>query len=401
MWVATMQSLSETWYYRALIVSHDADDAQEAFLIDMEARSIADAQGHLDTAYMRNSIGKAVMEYFRLNCLRGHVEHSALADAIVWFNRALEICPPSDALYTEVLRGLAFASFLRFQRCGGDFADLDKAIELFTTAVNLVLDPTTEEHGAALMQLVDTLIYRHAERKPDHHDDLDLALEYSHKALALLPEGNQYRSMFFQFMASIYDFHHTKSNTEPYSVERTHPNYDLQVPNLEMSIKYAREAVTACHPAHPRYLTLLQDLRECVLDRYHLKFILCDIDEVIDINRRIITFYPVGHPQRKCALMFFGYALNMRYQRPGLHRPEDWEETMKVWEEAMSLKTDYDWWAEDSLASQMLDAAMWQLKYETRLAEERGEVGPMSSIPDIDPSSVPMMEVDLDKPPVF
>lgn len=399
MLVAMMQSLSETWLYRSQI-SQDPSDAGESHHSAMDARNVALAHNRPDTAMLRNQIGKGVGEWFHLNCLCGLVEHNTLADAIYWFDHALEICSPSDALYAEIVGNLAQTNILQFKN-GGGLAHLDKAIELYTTAVNLAHDATSDDHKLRLLLLVHALILRQEETKPDNHDDFDRALEYCHAALASLPENHQTRHAFLEHMVTVHAYHHDNSNTEPYRDDLTEPNYVLQIPHMDKCIEYMREAARICHPTHHRYIPLLEGLRELLLDRYRLTFLLCDIDEVIDSNRRIVALHPVGNPNRKRVLMFLADALNTRYQRHGLHLPTDFQETMDIWGEALSIQTDYDWWAEDSIGSQMLDAVMWQARYETRLAEERGEEGPMSGIPDIDPWSVPMMEVDLDKPVSF
>ncbi|EIM82260.1 uncharacterized protein STEHIDRAFT_171241 [Stereum hirsutum FP-91666 SS1] len=397
--MATMHSLCETWLSRARI-SMDPDDIYEAHRLAVAARKMATLDYHLpDTALLRYTVGRALLQWFLLICLVDKlVDHDKMDCTFEWLENALSICSPSDTLYTEILGDLAHANHNRFMHFGEHLEDLNKAIELYTTAVDLVHDSTTGKHAISLRMLAGALLSRHKHIEPDHHDDLNRVLEYSRKAIAFLPEGHYLRPAFLRLMAEVYEIRHDKFNTEPYRVDRTEPNYDLQLPDLDMCIKYSREAATTCHPSEGHYLSLLESIREFLLDRYLLKFMLCDIDEVVELNRRIMTLHPVGHPKRKLALMFFGYAVNMRYEREGLRRPEDFYETQKIWDEALNLKRDNDHMAEDSLAGQILDAAMKQLRYETTLAEERGEEGPMSGIPDIDPWTVPMPEIDLSKP---
>ncbi|KEP46822.1 aromatic di-alanine and TPR containing protein [Rhizoctonia solani 123E] len=184
-------------------------------------------------------------------------------------------------------------------RDSGALGDLEQAIAYFSRAIAL----TPDGHPHMSYWLANLGVsYSDRYRRRGKVDDLDKAVEYDSRALALTPDGHPRMSQRLGDLGAAYTDRYKRMG-------------DLD--DLDKSIDYFSRALTLTPDDHPDMSQRLGDLGASYTNRYKRMGDLDDLEKSIDYFSRALALTPDGHPHMSHQLSSIGASYTNRYKRMG------------------------------------------------------------------------------------
>ncbi|KAG1734893.1 CHAT domain-containing protein [Suillus paluster] len=221
---------------------------------------------------------------------------SDLNKAIELYQTALMICPPdhSEVRYSS-LKNLAVSLRDRFEQ-QGVLSDLDEAIKHSRAALALCPHRFT-----SFNTLAGCLVGKFGQWGV--LSDLDEAIEHYRAALALCPLGHPHRSEFLNNLASSLIYRFRQQGV---------------LSDLSEAIELFRAALVLHPPGHLHRSISLNNLASSLQCRFLQQGILSDLDEGIELHRAALLLRPPGHPERFKSFCDLGCALRARFKQRGV-----------------------------------------------------------------------------------
>ncbi|KEP45080.1 aromatic di-alanine and TPR containing protein [Rhizoctonia solani 123E] len=155
--------------------------------------------------------------------------------------------------------------------------------------------------------------------------DLDKAIEYRSRALALTPEGHSRLSVWLANLGTSYShrFQHLGG-----------------LDDLEKAIRYRTRALALTHDRHPNLPIWLANLAVSHNSRYERRGGLGDLEKAIEYDSRAVSLTPEGHPDMSGRLANLGTSHRYRFLR--LDELGDLEKAIEYSSQAVTLTSDDD-----------------------------------------------------------
>jgi tetratricopeptide (TPR) repeat protein len=193
---------------------------------------------------------------------------------------------------------LGVALSRRFEE-GGDLADLERAIEVGTQAV----EATPEEdprRSSALSNLAYALMARFNQTMTV--SDLDLAVELLSQAVDASPLGHPDRG---------------SSQSDLVLGLRRRFEHVGDLADIERAIEVGTQAVEAIPEGHPHRSSALTNVGDALVVRFNQTMTASDLDLAVEILSKAVDAEPLDHPDRGLSQSSLGVALRTRFEHAG------------------------------------------------------------------------------------
>ncbi|MEY9997040.1 tetratricopeptide (TPR) repeat protein [Streptomyces sp. V4I8] len=246
----------------------------------------------------------------------GAEEH--LERAILLTEQALELMPAAGDERADVLSNLTACYQQRHLRTGA-LADLDKAVELGSSATDVAVDPSHRALALSHLGIAHQLRYM----RNGATADLQWAIEVAEEAVSLTPADHPERAGRLANLAVGLQQRYLRSNVPA---------------DLARAIDISEQCVATTPVDHPERGLHLSHLASALSYSYRENEDSAALDRAIDVGEQALALITHVHPDRVGHMSNLAKNYRLRYEQRGT--PEDLRHAVDHAEQALSITSD-------------------------------------------------------------